>query len=82
MKYYYLPDSRDYVGNSMLWWKQDKCGYTTDIMKAHIFTEEEAKGQHECRETDIPWEKEYIDSKIKFHIDMQYCDPSEKGIKE
>ena len=71
---YYLQDNRQYVGNDVLWWAKDRCGYTTDISKAHVFTKEEAVKQNHCRETDIPWPKEYIDGKTRPAVDMQYID--------
>ena len=81
LKLYYIQDSRNYVGNSMLFWRKGNAGYTTDIDEAKICSEEEALKIYNNRETDIPWEKEYIDSKIKKHVDMQYCDKEESGIK-
>ena len=72
---YYLQDKRSYVGNDILWWAE-KGGYTTDISEAEIFTKESAVKQHQCRETDIPWPKEYIDQKTRPAVDMQYVDIS------
>jgi hypothetical protein len=69
--FYYIQDSRQYVGNSMLWWALGG-GYTTDIIKAQVFTEDEAK-KYTSRETDILWDKEEIDKVIKCHVDIQYC---------
>ena len=69
---FYLQDSRSYVGNDVLWWAIDGAGYTTDISKAHVFTKDEAVRQHECRETDIPWPKDYIDARTRPAVDMQY----------
>jgi hypothetical protein len=31
-----------YVGNSLLFWREGRSGYTTDITKAHLFSLEEA----------------------------------------
>lgn len=40
---YYIHDrTRGFVGNSMMWWRKNHCGYTCDIGDAHIFTHEEA----------------------------------------
>jgi hypothetical protein len=69
---YYLQDSRSYVGNDVLWWAKDGNGYTTDLSKAHVYTKAEAISQHESRETDIPWPKDYIDGKTRPAVDMQY----------
>lgn len=69
---FYLQDSRSYVGNDVLWWAKDGKGYTTDLSKAHTYTKADAVAQHEMRETDIPWPKEYIDAKTRPAVDMQY----------
>ncbi|WP_081103785.1 hypothetical protein [Burkholderia anthina] len=75
---FYLQDSRAYVGNDVLWWAEKGCGgYTTDLRKARLFTREEAQAKHNARETDIPWPKEYIDSKTRPAVDMQYIDRNE-----
>ena len=68
---YYLQDSRGYVGNDMLFWAKDGKGYTTDISRAHVYTKSDAVSQHNCRETDIPWLKSYIDAKSRPAVDMQ-----------
>jgi len=69
---YYLQDNRSYVGNDILWWAKKGAGYTTDINKAEVYTKEKAMSQHRCRETDIPWPKDYIDQKTRPAVDMQY----------
>ena len=68
---FYLQDKRSYVGNDVLWWAKNGNGYTTDLRKAHVYTEDEANAQHKMRETDIPWEKEFIDSISRPVVDMQ-----------
>jgi len=72
MEQYYLQDNRSYVGNDILWWAKDGRGYTTDLSKAHVYTKDEAISQHQSRETDIPWPKEYVDQKTRPTVDMQY----------
>lgn len=74
---YYLQDSRDYVGNDMLFWAQGGLGYTTDMRKAQVYTKAEAVAQHESRITDIPWPKAYIDARTRPAVDMQYVKRSE-----
>lgn len=69
MKYYYMQDKRQCVGNSMMWWA--KRGYTTDIKKAHVFTIDEAR-KASCRNTDTLWPKAYIDKRITSHVDHQH----------
>ncbi len=74
MKEYYLQDKRQYVGNDLLFWAEGGSGYTTDLRNAHIYTEEEAFKQNRMRDTDIPWPKEYIDSKVRPAVDHQHVD--------
>ena len=74
---YYLQDSRGYVGNDMLFWAKDGKGYTTDISRAHVYTKGDAVSQHNCRETDIPWPKSYIDARTRPAVDMQYVSRAE-----
>lgn len=69
---FYLQDSRTYVGNDMLFWGIKGNGYVTDMRKAQVYTKAEAVAQHLCRETDIPWPKEYIDARTRPAVDMQY----------
>lgn len=69
---FYLQDSRSYVGNDMVFWCKDGGGYTTDVSKAGVWTKDDAQAQHNMRETDIPWPKEYIDAKTRPAVDMQY----------
>lgn len=59
-KKWVVQDSRQVVGNAVLWWGSAG-GYTTDISKAHRFTKEEADAIHKNRVTDIPWPVAYID---------------------
>ena len=74
---FYLQDSRSYVGNDILFWAKDGKGYTTDLSNAHIYTKEEAVEQHKSRETDIPWPKDYIDTRTRPAADMQYVEITE-----
>jgi hypothetical protein len=59
---FYLQNSQGTVGNEMMWWGLDGRGYTTNLNKAHLFTEDEALTQQRCRATDIPWPAEYVRS--------------------
>ena len=74
---YYLQDSRGYVGNDMLFWAKDGKGYTTDLSRAHVYTRHDAVSQHNLRETDIPWPKNYIDQRTRPAVDMQYVSREE-----
>jgi len=74
---YYLQYSNSTVGSNVLWWGKNGNGYVTDLSKAHIYTREEAISHHESRITDIPWPKEYVDSKTRETVDTQYLKPEE-----
>ncbi|WP_367304168.1 hypothetical protein [Burkholderia multivorans] len=72
MTLFYLQDSRSFVGNDVMWWAQNGNGYTTDLRKAHVYTQEEAQARHNARETDIPWPKDYIDARWRPAVDVQH----------
>lgn len=76
---FYVQDTRDYVSNSMLWWKNDNCGYVCDIQKAKVFTQKEIDEMQSCKKggNKRAWPKEYIDERISHHIDMQDTDFTE-----
>lgn len=79
---FYIQKSKGYVGNSMLWWKYDNCGYVCDIRQARIFTGKEAReicrgrGRYarKSQSGQKMWPKDYIDKRIGHHIDVQDCD--------
>ncbi len=73
-QFFYLQDNRSYVGNDLLFWAEGGRGYTTDVSKAAVYTKEAVIAQNNCRETDIPWPKDYIDVRTRPAVDMQYVD--------
>lgn len=77
MDAFYLQDSRCYVGNDMLFWALDGKGYTTDMRLAQVYTKADAVAQHQRRESDTPWPKEYIDARTRPAVDMQYVKRAE-----
>jgi hypothetical protein len=74
---YYLQDSRQLVGNDMMWWRVGGAGYTSDLREAWVISKDEAVAHHRSRETDIPWPKDYIDARTRPAVDMQYCSRDE-----
>ena len=77
-KLFYVQDARQYVGNSMLWWKHDNCGYVCNIKEAKVFTQAEIDGMCSINEgSKKAWPKEYIDERKEDHIDMQSCNHDE-----
>lgn len=72
---FYVQDTRNYVGNSMLWYGRDG-GYVCDVRKAEVFTRDEARKV--CRRDVFrAWPKRYITDRISFEVDMQGCDLDE-----
>ncbi len=71
MELFYLQDSRQIVGNDMMFWAWHGRGYTSDLRKAHVYTKEEAEQQHRSRPSDVPWPKDYIDSLTRPACDIQ-----------
>jgi hypothetical protein len=67
MKTFYVQNGT--VENCMQWWKYDNCGYTCDIKHARIFAKDELREIH-FRQFAV-WPKDYIDSLIEFHVDIQ-----------
>ena len=88
-KQYYLQDARNFDGETMWWWKKGNRGYTKNINLAQTYTYLEALHQHENRETDIPWDKEYIDFRTVPMVDYNnvnyeqamICKPEESNSK-
>lgn len=81
---YYIQDSRSYVGNSMLFWRDGGSGYTTNLEEAGLYSKQHAFSQHRCRSSDLPWPESYIRARAKSHVDMQSIDVNHefKKIKE
>ncbi len=85
-KWYYIQNG--YIGNSMYWWATDSKGYTTDIRKAHKFTEEEAmsilrNNEKDKRRNERVWDAEYIDNSPSAHvtiIDSQFLENHDTGL--
>ena len=77
---YYLQDSRQCVGNAVLWWQLGG-GYCCSIENAELFTKEEAINQNKSRETDIPWPEKYIANRLKTIVDMQ-CINSKEALSD
>lgn len=68
MDEYYLQDSRQVVGNYLLFWRKDHMGYTTDIDDAHVFTLKEALSH---RDTNVPWPVSKMRAVAKLRVDHQ-----------
>jgi len=76
---FYIQDCRNYVGNSMLWWKHGNCGYVCDIREAKVFTK--AGAERICKRAAHfkMWLKEFIDARIEHHISRENMRVIENG---
>lgn len=72
-KYYIQRHLSGTVGNSLLWWKIDNCGYACDIKKARVWTEKESAEliEKDRGEKYTRWPKDQIDQIIQHHVDIQ-----------
>jgi hypothetical protein len=63
---YFVQNSRKYVGNSVLWWREDGTGYTTNLAEAMIVDD-----QWVGRNTDILWSCDKVKKYATVQLDMQ-----------
>jgi hypothetical protein len=71
-KLFYIQDTRGYCGNSVMWWREDGHGYTTNLDEAWRVDLENAQSICANRDTDRMWPCDKIDIGSKRHFDMQY----------
>ena len=64
---YVIQDTRQYVGNSVLWWGPESSGYTTNIDEAGRYTLDEAK-KCACRETDLVFLAADVEAMVVRHV--------------
>lgn len=62
---YLIQDTRQYVGNCILWWCHEGKGYTTEFDKAGRFTEEQA---NTGRDTGLPIPVEAAEQALCTHV--------------
>jgi hypothetical protein len=70
-KTYFIQDTRQYVGNSVLWWRVDGHGYTCELSEAWEVSEEEARRIERTRGTDKAWPAHVVRAAASTHVDMQ-----------
>lgn len=63
---YYIQDTRTYCGNSVMWWRPDGEGYTSDLDKAW-----KVPATWKGRDTDKLWPCAAIDAGATRQFDMQ-----------
>lgn len=76
----YHPDTKfyiqsGYVGNSVLWWRKNSSGYTTNIDDAQQYSRNEILKSHlNCRDEDHIWESEHVLKNVSKHVNSQHLD--------
>ena len=62
---YYVQDTRQMVGNCVLWWCPEGKGYTTQLDQAGLYTKDQILSM---RSTDIGWPKKYVERYVVRHV--------------
>lgn len=79
---FYMLCTRETVGSNASFHCKDGMGYSSDIDKAHIYTQEEAQSAwNSGRSIDQPVSKSWVDGLSEYHVDCQYI-PRETVIQE
>ena len=75
---YVVVDTRQIVGNSVLFWAHKRKGYTCDLRMAGLFDYEEAKSIEEGRSTDKMYPLSEVLKLVQHHVDCQDLYSAEK----
>lgn len=70
-KTYFIQDTRQFVGNAVLWWRVDGCGYTTELDEAWEVDEQKARSIERSRDTDKAWPADVVRKAARQYVDMQ-----------
>lgn len=68
---FYIQDTRNYVGNSVLWWRENGAGYTTNLDEALKVPRKRALQMQLDRASDRAWPCEKVDKLATRQFDMQ-----------
>ena len=68
---YYIVCSKDFVGNSIVFWRAGGKGYTINLAEAGKYTEKKAIPICQNRGTDIAYPVEVLDKVARRHVDGQ-----------
>lgn len=63
---FYIQDTRTYCGNSVMWWRVDGAGYTTNLNEAW-----KVPASWKGRDTDKLWPCEEVNARATLQFDMQ-----------
>lgn len=74
-KLFYVQDTRQLVGNALLWWRKGGQGYGCNLDEAEVFTEHAARQLIKSSGYKYrAWPKEYIDARVIKAIDFQHLE--------
>jgi hypothetical protein len=59
---FYIRNVGSERGDLALWWGPDRCGYTTNVANAGVYSEAEARSIHDGRGEDVAIAKELVDA--------------------
>lgn len=72
---FYRTSQHGGVGSTVMFWRVDGAGYTSNIDEAHVYTLEEAQGQidsgHFCN-NEHPLSADHVDELSEWRVDSQY----------
>lgn len=69
---FYIQDTRQIVGNCVLWWAHNGGGYTIDLEQAGLYTEEQVDQILQSRNTDKAWPQEVVQASVmERHVRME-----------
>lgn len=71
MSTYFIQDTRQYVGNCVLWWAKDGAGYTTHLDEAWEVEEAKAREIESNRSTDKAIPAKLARASASIQVDMQ-----------
>lgn len=68
----YYIQSRGYSGDCLLWWRENRCGYTMNLDEALKLPEQEARTLCAGRpDEDFAWPVEEIDQVAERHVNSE-----------
>jgi len=65
---YYIWDTRSVVGNCILWWRKESCGYTCNLDDAGQYDEDEAFRIERNRGTDVAVPVDMVQANKVTHV--------------
>lgn len=68
--YYYIQDTRQHVGNCVLFWREEGQGYTCEFDEAGMFLGDDSRVTGD-RDTDVPWPVMLVRASRVTHVDAQ-----------